>query len=152
MSRKTLICLKDLVNNLEEYGEMYISECMHNTKEVVSSSGKVVNVRDRYIPTIDYFLNIWLPRNIGNTIAKKTYYEWMRGKDDVKSSIIKNIDDMFKALAIDIVANEGRGIFYAKNRLGMSERYQSEQSLTVTGLPITINTNVPPLALDSNDA
>jgi hypothetical protein len=29
-------------------------------------------------------------------------------------------------LAADIVANEGKGIFYAKNRLGMHDRQQLE--------------------------
>jgi hypothetical protein len=33
---------------------------------------------------------------------------------------------MFKCLAKDIVANEGKGIFYAKNALGMHDRQQLE--------------------------
>ena len=39
---------------------------------------------------------------------------------------IKKIDELFKSLAADIVANEGKGIFYAKNRLGMHDRQQLE--------------------------
>jgi hypothetical protein len=35
---------------------------------------------------------------------------------------IKNIEGIFDALSIDIVANEGKGIFYAKNKLGMTDR------------------------------
>jgi hypothetical protein len=38
----------------------------------------------------------------------------------------KNIEGMFTALAIDIGAKEGKGIFCAKNKLGMSDR-QIEQ-------------------------
>jgi hypothetical protein len=43
------------------------------------------------------------------------------------SDTIKSIDDDFKALAEDIVANEGKGIFYAKNRLGMHDKQHIEQ-------------------------
>jgi hypothetical protein len=39
---------------------------------------------------------------------------------------IKIIDDLFNSLARDIVANEGKGIFYAKNKLGMHDRQQVE--------------------------
>ena len=35
---------------------------------------------------------------------------------------IKNIEEAFNALATDIVANEGKGIFYAKNKLGMTDQ------------------------------
>jgi len=31
-------------------------------------------------------------------------------------------------LAADIVANEGKGIFYAKNKLGWTDRLQTEQT------------------------
>jgi hypothetical protein len=114
---------------LEQRADMYISECLANTKEVVSGSGKVIEVRDRHIPTIDYFLNIWLPLLKMDTIARKTYYEWMKSNDELKSNTIKSIDAKFKALATDIVANEGKGIFYAKNRLGMHDKQQIEQTI-----------------------
>lgn len=39
---------------------------------------------------------------------------------------IKSIDEIFNSLARDIVANEGKGIFYAKNKLGMHDRQQVE--------------------------
>jgi hypothetical protein len=42
------------------------------------------------------------------------------------SDTIKTIDNDFNALARDIVANEGKGIFYAKNKLGMHDRQQVE--------------------------
>lgn len=105
----------------------YIQECISHTKEIVSSSGKVIEVRDRHIPTIEYFLQIWLPFfNLG-TIVKSTYYEWLKGANgEVKSNAIKAVNDTFKALAKDIVANEGKGIFYAKNCLGMHDRQQLE--------------------------
>ena len=67
-----------------------------------------------------------MPRNHGETINRKTYYEWLNQEDTAKSNTIKRIDELFKALAEDIVANEGKGIFYAKNRLGMHDKQHIE--------------------------
>jgi hypothetical protein len=116
----------DFILSIEKHADNYISECLSNTKEVVSGSGKVLEVRDRHIPTIEYFLNIWLPLLKLETIAKSTYYEWLKSEDELKSNTIKSINDKFKALATDIVANEGKGIFYAKNRLGMHDKQHIE--------------------------
>ena len=111
---------------LPQYADEYIKECVSHTKEVVSGSGKVLEVRDRHIPTIDYFLTIWLPMYHLDTIVRDTYYRWMKDEDETKSDTIKKIDEKFKALATDIVANEGKGIFYAKNRLGMHDKQHIE--------------------------
>lgn len=111
---------------LPEYADMYISECISHTKEVVTNSGKVMQVQDRHIPTVDYFLNIWLPLLKLESINRKTYYEWLKSDDELKSNTIKRIDSLFKSLAVDIVANEGKGIFYAKNRLGMHDKQHVE--------------------------
>jgi hypothetical protein len=82
---------------------------------------------DRHIPTIDYFLRIWIPIvRKDKTIHRDTYYAWLNSDNKLKSDTIKKIDDLFKGLAIDIVGNEGKGIFYAKNRLGMHDRQQLE--------------------------
>lgn len=117
---------KEFIESLPEYAEKYLRECLSHTKEIVSSSGKIVEVMDRHIPTIDYFLNIWLPLLKLETIHRDTYYTWLRSDDQLKSDTIKKIDDAFKALATDIVANEGKGIFYAKNRLGMHDKQHIE--------------------------
>jgi hypothetical protein len=58
-------------------------------------------------------------------IARRTWYDWLRENKD-KSHTIKNIDGEFIALGKDIVANEGKGIFYAKNKFGMHDRQQVE--------------------------
>ena len=116
----------DFINNINDYADNYIKECLSHTKEVVSGSGKVIEVRDRHIPTIEYFLNIWLPLLKLDTIVKSTYYAWLKSEDDTKSNAIKRVDELFKALASDIVANEGKGIFYAKNRLGMHDKQHIE--------------------------
>ena len=122
------------VMQLEEYSWAYIDECIQHSKEVVSGSGKVVEVRDRYIPTVDYFLRVWIPRNYSkkDTIKRSTYYRWLKWENTFKQKVIKSIDDDFKALATDIVANEGKGIFYAKNRLGMNDK-QHIETRTVEG-------------------
>jgi hypothetical protein len=118
----------EFIESLPNYAEQYIRECLSHTKEVVSGSGKVIEVRDRHIPTIDYFLNIWLPLLKLETMARKTYYEWLKSEDEVKSNTIKRINDIFKSLAKDIVANEGKGIFYAKNALNMHDRPLNDEN------------------------
>jgi hypothetical protein len=121
---------QEFIDKLPEYAEEYIKVCLDNTKEVVSGSGKLVNQRDRHIPTISFFLNIWLPFNKGQSFNRKTYYEWLKSDNENKSNTIKSIDELFTSLATDIVANEGKGIFYAKNKLGMTDKQQVDGSMT----------------------
>lgn len=118
---------KAFLYTLFELAERYIDECLsHTTQEV--SQGKVVEKLNRHIPTIDFFLRIWIPRNYDKsyTIKRMTYYRWLNWDNTEKQRVIHAIDEAFKALARDIVANEGKGIFYAKNRLGMHDRQQVE--------------------------
>jgi hypothetical protein len=117
---------KEFIENLPEYANQYIDICLTHTKEVATGSGKIVEQKERHIPTIAFFLNIWLPRNIGDTISRDTFYEWLKQENTSKSDTIKKIDDLFLALAGDIVANEGKGIFYAKNKLGWTDKLQTE--------------------------
>lgn len=118
---------KAFVYQLFTLAETYIDECLTNTTEEVSQ-GKVVKKLNRHIPTIDFFLRIWIPRNYDRsyTIKRMTYYRWLNWDNTEKQRVIHAIDEAFKALARDIVANEGKGIFYAKNRLGMHDRQQVE--------------------------
>lgn len=116
---------KEFIENLELYAYKYIDECESNTREHATGSGKVVEVRDRHIPTIDYFLRIWLPKHLGETISRATWYQWLIDNES-QSDTIKRIDSVFKSLAVNIVANEGKGIFYAKNRLGMHDKQHIE--------------------------
>ena len=69
-------------------------------------------------------LRIWIS-GIGELIiARSTYYRWLNyNTNQAKQDNIKKIEWLFKALATDIVADERKGIFYAKNRLGMSDKY-----------------------------
>lgn len=113
---------KDFIELLPKYANEYIDICLNHTKEVATGSGKIVEQKERHIPTISFFLNIWLPRNIGDTIVRNTYYDWLKGENKLKKDTIKIIDDLFLSLAGDIVANEGKGIFYAKNKLGWTDK------------------------------
>jgi hypothetical protein len=118
---------KEFILKLEELAFIYITECCSHKKEQLSNKGEVMLVMDRHIPTIDYFLRIWIPLiRKEKSIVRSTYYEWLQSDDQIKSNTIKKIDELFKSLAADIVANEGKGIFYAKNRLGMHDRQQLE--------------------------
>ena len=118
---------KEYIKNLELWAIEYIEECSSHKKETLSNKGEIIMVMDRHIPTIDYFLRIWIPiirKEKG--IDPSTWYNWLLSEDKLKFETIKKIDDLFKGLASDIVANEGKGIFYAKNRLGMHDRQQIE--------------------------
>lgn len=117
----------EFIRTLGKKATEYIDECLNNTKTHVAGSGKEVQVRDRHIPTIEFFLHIWMPRNHGETIHRDTYYTWLKSEDPLKTDTIKNINNEFKSLARDIVANEGKGIFYAKNALGMHDKQHIEQ-------------------------
>lgn len=107
---------------IEALSYLYVEECINHKKENPTASGKVVLICDRHIPTIDYFLRIWIPKQGKPTICRTTYYNWLNGDDEVKLNTIKRVEGTFKALAIDIVANDGKGVFYAKNRLGMTDK------------------------------
>jgi len=135
---------EDFITSLPEWANKYIDVCLNTTKEMATGSGKIVSIKDRHLPTIAFFLNIWMPRNCGDTIARKTYYEWLKGSNDQKSNTIKSIDDNFQALAVDIVANEGKGIFYAKNKLGMTDKVDSRNE------NINLNTTVEIIKSDAS--
>ena len=121
---------KEFIESLPVYADKYIDYCLDAIKEVATGKG-IQEIKERHLPTITFFLRIWLKRNLGETITRETYYEWRNSPDALKSDTIKNIDDDFKALAEDIVANEGKGIFYAKNKLGWSDKQENNTNLTV---------------------
>ena len=117
---------EQFVIRLKELAIEYIDECLNNTRTHVAGSGKEVEVRDRHIPTIDYFLRIWIPLvKKEETMNPDTWYTWLNENSE-KSDTIKKIKDVFNSLARDIVANEGKGIFYAKNALNMHDKQHVE--------------------------
>jgi len=114
---------------LELFAWDYIQECINNKREHPTASGKVVLISERHLPTVAYFLKIWLPMKGLPTLCRSTYYNWLQSEDSHVLDTIKNIEGMFTALATDIVANEGKGIFYAKNKLGMTDKAQTDIKL-----------------------
>lgn len=113
-----------------EYAEKYIDYCMNSTKEIATSSG-VKTIRERHLPTISFFLMIWLPRKNVELYNRRHYYNALNDLKHPCHDLIKDIDEMFRALAADVVANEGKGIFYAKNLLGWTDRAKNEEKQEV---------------------
>ena len=131
-------------NELMKLADEYCDFCIDSTVEVVSGSGKLVDKKERHLPTTNYFLLHWLRRNNFDFYKRSNWYTVLSSKDHPLSDTIKSIDEKFNALAEDIVANEGKGIFYAKNKLGMTDRLQTENSTSISIL------NIDPLD-DSTD-
>jgi hypothetical protein len=126
---------------LEELAWIYVQECINNKKEVSTASGKIVLINDRHIPTISYFLKIWIPIHGQPTISRSTYYDWLNSDNTNKSDKIKRIEGLFDSLAVDIIANSNKGVFYAKNKLGMTDKQTIENEtkfnpVTITGMEI----------------
>lgn len=117
-------------DELQRLADEYCDYCIESTKEVVSGSGKVVNQKERHIPTVSYFLLHWLRRQHFNFYKRTNFYEAMKNDDHPLSNTIKSINEQFNSLAADIVANEGKGIFYAKNKLGMTDKQQLDGNMT----------------------
>lgn len=120
------------INELLRLADLYCDVCIEATKEVVSGSGKLVEQKERHIPTPFYFLNHWLRREHKEfyMYGRSQFYAAMKDDNHPLSDTIKSITINFKALAADIVANEGKGIFYAKNALGMTDKQQVDGSMT----------------------
>lgn len=103
----------------------YINVCINSSKEVPTARG-AVSIKERHLPTISYFLNIWLPLQDFEMYGRTNWYTAKNDTNHPLSNTIKLIDENFTALATDIVANEGKGIFYAKNKLGMTDKMQED--------------------------
>jgi hypothetical protein len=103
----------------------YCDFCIEATKEIATNSG-VKKIKERHLPTISYFLLHWLRQNEFEFYKRTNWYNALNDKDHPLLNTIKSIDSMFTGLAVDIVANEGKGIFYAKNKLGMTDKQSTD--------------------------
>ena len=116
-------------NELMDYALEYCDECISNVK-TVTASYKLVDIPERHIPTIDYFLHHWLRRNKPEFHSKMIKpRQWYNASNDSNHPLmhtIKEITNIFHSLGKDIVANEGKGIFYAKNAFGMRDTPKEE--------------------------
>jgi hypothetical protein len=133
---------------LESLAWQYLTECLENTKLQPTASGKLVNIKDRLIPTISYFLKIWIPLKGSPTISRATFYNWVNNDNNPdKLDTIKRIEGMFDSLSENIVANEGKGIFYAKNKLGMSDKIEQKNNERFTPIELVVkySDNIKPM-------
>jgi hypothetical protein len=115
-------------DKLMELAYGYCDDCMAGKKEVATGSGKIVEIRDRHVPTIDYFLDHWLRKHNFEFYQRMNLWKIRQDPTHPYYEITTHIVAMFKSLATDIVANEGKAIFYAKNALGMTDRQQTENT------------------------
>ena len=113
---------------LMELAFAYCDNCMEGQKQVATGSGKIVEIRDRFVPTIDYFLDHWLRKHDFEFYTKMGLWKVRQDHTHPYHEVANRIVFMFKSLAIDIVANEGKAIFYAKNALGMTDRAITENT------------------------
>jgi hypothetical protein len=131
------------LSNLLEYAFIYIDECESKRKEQLSNKGDIVEISDRKNPTIDYFLTIWLPKNCkkNKTISRSTYYRWIKWENTDKKKVICEVDNLFKALQLDVAANESKGIAYLKYKFGWTDKTENTNT----------NNNVSILNIDPLD-
>ena len=112
-------------DELMRYAIEYCDECIEAVK-TVTASYKLVQIPERHIPTVDYFLHHWLrrerPEFHSKMIKESQWYNAREDSNHPLSETIKEVTKVFHSLSRDIVANEGKGIFYGKNALGMSDR------------------------------
>jgi len=138
------------IDKLCGYALEYVDECIEAVKEIATNSGKVLNVKERHLPTIDYFLRHWLRRKhptFWKTMIKPSqWYNAKKNEAHPLSDTIKNITSDLHALSKDIVANEGKGIFYAKNALGMTDKQQVDTNANISIL------NIDPLDDSENNS
>ena len=114
---------------LQAMADKYCDHCIESTKEVPTARGACL-IKERHLPTVSYFLLHWLRREQFEFYSRGNWYVAINDSDHPLFDTIKSIDLQFKSLAEDIVANEQKGIFYAKNRLGMTDKVDSKQDTT----------------------
>lgn len=119
---------KDIdVDKLMQLAYQYCDECINSTKEVATPRGPV-EVKERHLPTIGYFLYHWMRKQDFEFYKYRKWYYIKEDKDHPLHDAIMEIDELFKNLARDIVGNEGKGIFYAKNYLDMHDKQVVDSS------------------------
>ena len=116
-------------NQLIELAEEYVEECMCKEKEAPTAKGAVV-FKERNLPTIKYFVMQWLKKKDFNFYTRQYFYDALKDEKHPISDTLKKIREYFDSVAEVIVANEGKGIFYAKNRLGMTDKVDSKTDNT----------------------
>jgi hypothetical protein len=115
----------------------YCDSCIGATKEVPTMKG-AIDIKERRLPTISYFIEHYLRVNHFEFYKRSNWYDAMKNPNHPISDTIKKIDTLFEALAVDVVANEGKGIFYAKNKLGMTDKVDQKNEVTIQDYKVTL--------------
>lgn len=125
---------------LLELAQSYIENCEDHKQQQATAKGDIVDVKSRKIPTFKYFISFWLRKHHFDFYCRQHFHEVLNLDDHPLSDTLKKIEALFKNYAVDVVANEGKGIFYAKNFLGMTDKQQIDGTQTVSII------NIDPLA------
>jgi hypothetical protein len=96
----------------------------------------------------------WIPKNYSKkgTIARSTYYRWLKWENSFKKKAVDEISSLFDAVQLDVVANEGKGIPYIKHKFGWTERTENKNENKHEGkIEIVVKDTGVPLANNEKD-
>jgi hypothetical protein len=110
----------------------FMEECEQNKVDQATAKG-VVQVKSRKLPTPGYFCDIWLRKRGINFYKSRSFYDVRKDETHPAYKLVTEISGILKSLAVDVVANEGKGIFYAKNHLDMTDKVENNTNVnTIT--------------------
>jgi hypothetical protein len=117
---------------LQDLAAQYIIDCENNRKEQATAKGDIVAIAERKIADWQYFISHWIVKKGFDFYTRE--YSYAIEKDDTHplSYTIKKIKARMDGYSGDVVANEGKGIFWAKNRLGMTDRTEQTHKTEVS--------------------
>ena len=78
-------------DELIKLAQAYCNDCMDATQEQATGSGKIVAVRSRHIPTIDYFIRHWLRRHHFDFYTRQHFHKVLKDGEHPLSDTIKRI-------------------------------------------------------------
>lgn len=122
---------------LNELAWEYITECLDASIEVPTTKG-ACKIKQRRIPTTRYFLYIWLRQKDFEFFGKSNWYIVLGDPEHPLHLHVKMINETFNAVVEDELANTGRAVFYAKNRLGMADKSEHREEKTIKNLTVNV--------------
>lgn len=116
---------KDIdAEEFERLAAEYIIECEENKKEHATVKG-VVKIKERNIADWKNFIGWWLVKKGFDFYTREHSYEVEKNDNHPLSYTIKKVKAMMDAYSGGVVANEGKGIFWAKNKLKWTDRSET---------------------------
>lgn len=117
---------------LQDLAAKYIIECKNNRKEQSTAKGDIVAIAERKIADWQYFVCDYLVERGFDFYTREHSYAIEKNDSHPLSYTIKKIKARMDGYSGDVVANEGKGIFWAKNRLGMTDRTEQTHKTEVS--------------------